>query len=184
MLRNKNNRDAGNPARAVGLASIGGGNLGGRCRRGGGNGGGKIGEIARAGPLVQERCHHVQAWRPLHLARDPAAPCHCRRNRCHVECGGPENENGEFGPSMNFLYPAAFDAGWTGGEHHRCMLETIRAGDAAALVREVRRDLSEGQVRLRGVLPRAGVASEAEFSRGPATAQGESATPFFTSMQP
>lgn len=90
----------------------------------------------------------------------------------------------QVGPSMNFLFPAAFDAGWTGGEKHRRMLEAIRARDAAALVREVRRDLSEGRVRLRRALPKAVLADEAKLSPGFALAQGASATPFFTSMQP
>jgi DNA-binding GntR family transcriptional regulator len=61
----------------------------------------------------------------------------------------------QVGPSMNFLFPSAFDAVWKGGENHRRMIEAIRMGDAAALALHVRHDLKEGRVRLLRVLPEA-----------------------------
>lgn len=59
----------------------------------------------------------------------------------------------QVGPSMNLLFPAAFDAGWTGGRHHRAMLDAIRAGDAQALADAVHRDLVDGRTRLDHILP-------------------------------
>jgi DNA-binding GntR family transcriptional regulator len=57
------------------------------------------------------------------------------------------------GPSMNLLFTASHDPNWTGGTHHRAMLDAIAAGDAAALARAVRRDLTEGRARLLPHLP-------------------------------
>ncbi|SDR32900.1 DNA-binding transcriptional regulator, GntR family [Rhizobiales bacterium GAS191] len=59
----------------------------------------------------------------------------------------------QVGPSMNFLFTASYDESWTGGRNHRAMLDAIRAGDAAALSRAVRRDLLDGRKRLTAVLP-------------------------------
>jgi DNA-binding GntR family transcriptional regulator len=57
------------------------------------------------------------------------------------------------GPSMNFLFTASYDPDWTGGSHHRAMLDAIAAGDAAALERAVRGDLIDGRARLTRHLP-------------------------------
>ena len=57
------------------------------------------------------------------------------------------------GPSMNLLFTASHDPDWTGGTHHRAMLDAIAAGDASALVRAVRRDLIDGRARLMPHLP-------------------------------
>lgn len=52
------------------------------------------------------------------------------------------------GPSMNLLFSASHDPDWTGGTHHREMLDAIDAGDPPALARAVRRDLLDGRKRL------------------------------------
>lgn len=57
------------------------------------------------------------------------------------------------GPSMNLLFTASHDPNWTGGTHHRAMLDAIAAGNAPALARAVRRDLIEGRARLMPHLP-------------------------------
>ncbi|MGN6464887.1 MAG: GntR family transcriptional regulator [Rhizobiaceae bacterium] len=57
------------------------------------------------------------------------------------------------GPSMNLLFTASYDSDWTGGSHHRAMLEAIAAGDPMALERAVRQDLVDGQARLMPHLP-------------------------------
>ncbi|MFC3125440.1 GntR family transcriptional regulator [Pseudoroseomonas globiformis] len=59
----------------------------------------------------------------------------------------------QVGPSMNLLFPAAFEGRWTGGRNHRVMLDALRARDAEALVAAVRKDLIEGRARLNTVLP-------------------------------
>jgi DNA-binding GntR family transcriptional regulator len=59
----------------------------------------------------------------------------------------------QVGPSMNLLFPSAFDLGWTGGRNHRRMLEAIDRGDGEMLVAAVRQDLEEGRTRLERILP-------------------------------
>ena len=57
------------------------------------------------------------------------------------------------GPSMNLLFTVSYDPGWTGGTHHRAMLDAIAADDAQALASAVRRDLTDGRARLMPHLP-------------------------------
>jgi len=59
----------------------------------------------------------------------------------------------QVGPSINLLFPGAFDEGWRGGVHHRHMLEAINRLDPAALEAAVRQDLKEGRERLNQILP-------------------------------
>lgn len=59
----------------------------------------------------------------------------------------------QIGPSLNLLLPLSYEAGWKGGEHHRAMMQALRAGDGAALVKAVRQDLSDGRRLLDGILP-------------------------------
>ncbi len=58
----------------------------------------------------------------------------------------------QVGPSMNFLFTAAYDEAWTAGRNHRAMLEAVHSGDAAGLARAVRRDLLDGSQRLSALL--------------------------------
>jgi DNA-binding GntR family transcriptional regulator len=57
------------------------------------------------------------------------------------------------GPSMNLLFTVSYDPDWTGGAHHRAMLEAIGSRNAAALGRAVRGDLVDGRARLMPHLP-------------------------------
>jgi DNA-binding GntR family transcriptional regulator len=57
------------------------------------------------------------------------------------------------GPSMNLLFTASYDPDWTGGLHHRAMLNAITGGDPEALERAVRQDLLDGRARLMPHLP-------------------------------
>lgn len=57
------------------------------------------------------------------------------------------------GPSMNLLFTASHDPDWTGGKHHRAMLDAIAACDADRLADAVQRDLMDGLARLMPHLP-------------------------------
>ncbi|MGH7122124.1 MAG: GntR family transcriptional regulator [Acetobacteraceae bacterium] len=101
---------------------------------------------------------HEAAW----LRRDTKGALGCNEDFHFTIYGAAQNRTLllilealwlQIGPSLNLLFPHSYEAGWKGGEHHRSMMQAIRAGDAAALVKALRRDLSDGRRLLDSVLP-------------------------------